>query len=60
MRTTSNEKRLIWILLAFLFVSGNYYGYRWLAQRQSSLQLRLAGMKADQAEATVDLSESGL
>jgi hypothetical protein len=58
--TTRNEKRLIWILLAFLFVSGNYYGYRWLAQKQSSLQLSYAGLKADQAEAKVDLSESDL
>ncbi len=60
MPTTRNEKRLIWILLAFLFVSGNYYGYRWLAQRQSSQQLRLAELKADQAEAKVALSESDL
>ena len=58
MRVTKNERVLLLILVAILFVAGNIYGYRWLAQKQSSLQLDEAQLRADQAEANVDLQES--
>ena len=58
MRVTKKEKVLLSILLAVLFAGGNYYGYRWLAQRQSNLQLTCAQLKADQAEAKIDLLDS--
>ena len=58
MRVTNNEKVLLSVLAAFIFVSGNYFGYRWLAKKQSTLQLAYAGLRADQAEAKVDLLES--
>jgi hypothetical protein len=57
-QVTKNEKTLLWVLAAMIFVGGNYFGYRWLAQRQSSLQLAYLQLKADQAEAKVDLQES--
>ena len=60
MRTTKNEKILLAVLVAILFVGGNYFGYRWLAQKQSSLQLAYAQLRADQAEAKIDLQESDL
>lgn len=57
---TKNEKLLIWVLAAIIFLGGNFYGYRWLAQKQKSLQLTEAGLRADQAEAKVDLEQSDL
>ena len=57
---TNNEKVLLLILAAMLFVAGNYFGYRWLSQKQSSLQLADAQLRADQAEAQVDLQQSDL
>ncbi len=51
---------LLAVLIAFVFVAGNYYGYRWLAQRQAALQTSYAGLKADRAEAEVDLQQSDL
>jgi len=55
---TKNEKYLILVLAAIIFLGGNYYGYSWLAQKQKSLRLTEAGLKADQAEAKVDLAQS--
>ncbi len=57
---TSNEKRLLVVLIAIVFLGGNYYGYRWLTQRQASLQSTYAELRADEAEARVDLQESDL
>jgi hypothetical protein len=57
---TRNEKLLLLVLVAIVFFGGNYYGYRWLAQKQSSLQLSFLQLRADQAEANVDLKESDL
>jgi len=57
---TRNEKILLSILAAIIFVGGNFFGYHWLAQKQSSLQLSLAQLQADQAEAKVDLQQSDL
>ncbi len=57
---TKNEKFLLLILAAIVFAGGNFFGYRWLSQRQSSLQLADAQLRADQAEAKVDLRESDL
>ena len=60
MRVTKNEKILLAILAAIVFVGGNYFGYRWLSQKQSGLQLAYLKLRADQAEARVDLKESDL
>jgi hypothetical protein len=57
---TNNEKRLLLLLLLIAFLGGNYYGYLWLAKKQTSLQLDYAQLRADQAEAKVDLQESDL
>ncbi|MCE0523470.1 MAG: hypothetical protein LV480_11235 [Methylacidiphilales bacterium] len=59
MRTTKNEKLLLSILVAIVFLGGNFYGYKWLAQQQKKLDLSYAELKADQAEAKVDLKDSG-
>jgi hypothetical protein len=58
MPVTKSEKKLLLVLLAIVFVGGNYFGYRWLAQRETSLKLTYAQLRADQAEARVDLLES--
>jgi hypothetical protein len=55
---TKSEKLLLSILVAIIFAGGNYFGYRWLSQKQSSLQLAYLELRADQAEAKVDLQES--
>ncbi|HEV3272860.1 MAG TPA: hypothetical protein VGZ93_11825 [Candidatus Methylacidiphilales bacterium] len=55
---TKNEQVLLAILVALLFASGNFYGYRWLAQKQSSLDLTRSELQADQVEAEVDLQQS--
>ena len=55
---TKNEKILLSMLAAMIFAGGNYFGYRWLSQKQSSLQLTYLELRADQAEAKVDLQES--
>jgi hypothetical protein len=60
MQVTKKEKVLLLILIAIAFLGGNYFGYRWLAQKQTSLEISLAQLKADQAEAKVDLQESDL
>jgi len=57
---TKNEKILLTILVAILFVGGNYFGFGWIAEKQSSLQLAEAGLRADQAVAKVDLAQSDL
>ena len=57
-KSSKNEKFLLVILAAIIFPGGNYFGYRWLVQKQSSLQLTYLQLKADQAEAKVDLLES--
>ena len=57
---TKNEKVLLWIRAAIIFGCGNYFGYRWLAQKQSGLELAAAQLRADQAEAEVDLQQSDL
>jgi hypothetical protein len=58
MRLTNSEQKLLWVLFAIAFVCANYFGWRWLAQQQSTTQLSYLGLKADQAEAAVDLKES--
>src|SRR5208282_3336086 len=55
MQVTKSEKTLLSVLVAILFVGGNYFGYHWLAQKQSSLQLAYLQLQGDQAEAKVDL-----
>jgi Tfp pilus assembly protein PilN len=57
---TNNEKVLLSILAVIIFVGGNFFGYHWLSQKQSALQLTEAQLRADQAEAQVDLLQSDL
>jgi len=52
---TKNEKFLLAFLVAILFITGNFYGYRWLSQKQSALDMAYAQMRADKADAQVDL-----
>ncbi len=57
---TRNEKALLAILIGIIFVGGNFYAYEWLAQKQAGLELTYAQLRADQAEAEVDLQKSDL
>jgi len=57
---TKNEKILLVFLITILFVTGNFYGYRWLAQKQEALNLTYAQMRADNADAQVDLLKKDL
>jgi hypothetical protein len=55
---TKSEKVLLAILIGIIFVGGNFYGYQWLASKQASLDLTRAQLRADQAEAEVDLQKA--
>jgi Tfp pilus assembly protein PilO len=55
---TRNEKFLLVILAVVIFVGVNFFGYRWLTQKQAALTLSEKEMKADQAEAQIDLQQS--
>ena len=57
---TKNEKFLLLVLIGIIFAGGNYYGYEWLSHKRSGLELTYAQLRADQAEAEVDLKESDL
>lgn len=48
------------VLLLIVLISGTFYGYRWLSQRQTRLQATYAGLQADQAEAELALRETDL
>jgi hypothetical protein len=54
---TRNEKILLGVLVLILFGAANFYGYNWLAQRQGALALEEASLRADKAEAEVDLQK---
>ena len=57
---TKNEKILIAILVGILFAGGNYYGYQWLSHKLSSLDMKYAELRADRADAEIDLQKSDL
>jgi hypothetical protein len=57
---TKNERVLLALLAAIIFVGGNFYGYSWLSKKQSSLKMTEAQLRADQAEAEVALQQSDL
>jgi len=57
---TKNEKILLSILIVMIFVIGNYFGYRWLAQKQSGLQLAYLELQGDRLDAEHDLQQSSL
>jgi hypothetical protein len=55
---TNNEKMLLWVLGAVIFLGGSYLGYGWLADTQKKLDRTYAGLRVDQEEAKVDLMQS--
>jgi hypothetical protein len=55
---TRNEKVLLAILIGIVFLGGNFYGYQWLSHRLAALDLTYAQMRADRADAEVDLQKS--
>ncbi len=57
---TRNEKLLLGVLIAVVFIGGNYFGYDWLAQQQAKLKLDVARLRADNAEAELALEESDM
>jgi hypothetical protein len=54
---TENEKRLLVVLFVVVLAMANYYGYKWLAQKQAVLVLTEKRLRADKAEAEVDLKK---
>jgi hypothetical protein len=54
---TKSEKILFAAMLTIIFGGANFYGYKWLAQKQVALELAAAELRADQAEARVDLKD---
>lgn len=54
---TKSEKLLLVILGLIIIGGGNFYGYQWLSRKQASLQLTYAQLRADKAEAEVDLQK---
>jgi hypothetical protein len=57
---TKNERILLAILIAIVFVSGNYYGYRWLAKNQADLESSYMDLKGDNLQAQIDLQKQDL
>ena len=57
---TRNEKALLALLLAIVFGAANFYGYEWLSQQQHTLNMHEAELRADKAEAEVDLQKQEL
>jgi hypothetical protein len=57
---TNNEKRLLALLFVIVFAMANFYGYKWLAQKQAVLALTEKRLRADNAEAMVDLKQQDL
>jgi hypothetical protein len=57
---TRNEKILLAIFGAIVFLSGNYYAYLWLSRQQATLDGTRLQLQADQAEAEVDLHDKDL
>jgi hypothetical protein len=55
---TSNEKLLLGVLAAIVLLGGTFYGYKWIAQKQTSLQLTYANLLEDQTESQIALRES--
>lgn len=54
---TRNEKILLVVLLAIVFGAANFYGYQWVSQQQHALDMHAAELRADKAEAEVDLQK---
>ena len=55
---TKNEKILLLALAAVAFFVLNFFGYNWLVKQQTTLNLAEKQLKADQAEAKVNLLQS--
>jgi hypothetical protein len=58
--TTKSEKFLLGLLALVIFGGVIFFGYSALSQRQQALGLERASLKADQAEAEVDLQQMPL
>jgi hypothetical protein len=57
---TRNERILLPVLGLILFGGANFFGYQWLAKRQTALHLELLEARADRAVAEVDLAQVDL
>jgi hypothetical protein len=55
-----SEKFLLGVLILVILGGAAYFGYSALSQKQRSLDLARASLKADQAEAEVDLQKEDL
>ena len=60
MQVSKSETRLLWALIAVVFAIANYLGYGWLTTKQTALEHSYRSLRADQAEAKVDLVETDL
>jgi hypothetical protein len=54
---TRNEKVLVAFLVLIIFGAANFYGFQYLTKNQRTLQLTFASLRADRAEAQVDLQK---
>jgi hypothetical protein len=57
---TKTEKLVLALLALILIGGGSFYGYDWLSKRQAALNLEYAQLRADRAEAEVDLQKESL
>jgi hypothetical protein len=58
MQVTKSEKRLLVVLAVIIFGMGNFFGYRWLTQKETALRLSSLQLESDQAQARVDLQDT--
>ena len=58
---TSNEKILLVVLVAILFVAGNWYGYDWYTAKLTALRSTADGLQADAHDASTasDMADVG-
>jgi hypothetical protein len=57
---TRNEKILLVLLLLMVFGAANFYGFEWFSRQQHALAMHDAELRADKAEAEVDLQKQAL
>jgi hypothetical protein len=55
---TRNEKLLLACLVAILFATGNWYGYKWYADKRDTLKSTASQLQAEQDAANVALQET--
>jgi hypothetical protein len=61
MRPTTNTEKILLVVLALVLLGGaSFFGYKALDQKQQALELQRSSVRADNAEAMVELQQAAL